>query len=101
MRGGPWWLPALTLGLLLLAPVGVGAASAASASVPCTTVALVSAINTANAAGGGTTLTLASGCTYTLTVPNTDCRWAAADHREHHDRRQWRRDHPKFGPRDA
>jgi hypothetical protein len=64
-------LVALTLGLSVLGPVGVGAASAASASVPCTTVALVSAINTANAAGGGTTLTLASGCIYTLTVLNT------------------------------
>ncbi len=49
---------------------GVAFAPAALASVvPCSTVSLISAITSANTLGGGT-LTLTSGCTYTLTAAN-------------------------------
>lgn len=41
---------------------------AAATAVPCSPSALVKAIDTANATGGGT-LNLAAGCIYTLTVP--------------------------------
>jgi hypothetical protein len=44
-------------------------ALAAAVAVACSEIALVNAINTANATGGGT-LNLAAGCTYTLTVPH-------------------------------
>lgn len=42
---------------------------AAAVAVPCSEIALVNAINTANATGGGT-LNLAAGCIYTLNVPH-------------------------------
>ncbi len=42
---------------------------AAAVAVACSEIALVNAINSANATGGGT-LNLAAGCTYTLTVPH-------------------------------
>jgi hypothetical protein len=41
----------------------------AKVAVACSEIALVSAINTANADGGGT-LDLAAGCTYSITVPH-------------------------------
>ncbi len=43
---------------------------AASAAITCTVSGLVAAIKTANAATGGATVTLPSGCTYTLTAAN-------------------------------
>jgi hypothetical protein len=51
--------------------LGLGAASfaAAQSNVPCSTAALVSAINAANSAGGGT-INLAPGCHYSLTAPD-------------------------------
>jgi len=51
--------------------LGLGSASFAAAqiNVPCSTAALVAAINTANSAGGGT-LNLAAGCHYSLTTPD-------------------------------
>ena len=50
---------------------GVTFAPAALASVvPCSVSSLVSAITTANNTPGGGTLTLTSGCTYTLTAEN-------------------------------
>lgn len=39
----------------------------AAVNVPCSTIALISAINTANGAGSPQTLNLATSCTYTLT----------------------------------
>ena len=52
----------LLAGLLTAAP----AQAAAGGSVPCSSGALIAAINAANAAGGGT-INLAPGCTYPLT----------------------------------
>src|SRR3984957_21159910 len=53
---------------LTIAPA-MAASAAPSASVPCSSGAagLVAAINTANGSGGGT-ISLASGCTYTLST---------------------------------
>ena len=56
--------------LLVGAVVPVSAADAAPhASVPCLATALIGAVNSANASGGGT-INLSAGCTYTLTVPD-------------------------------
>src|SRR5215475_467201 len=49
--------------------LGLGSASFAATNVPCSTAALVAAINAANSAGGGT-LNLAAGCHYSLTTPD-------------------------------
>ncbi len=54
--------------LVLLAAV-TPTTAAASTAVPCSAVALVTAINTANGASGGA-LDLAAGCTYTFTIAN-------------------------------
>ncbi|HEX6469620.1 MAG TPA: hypothetical protein VF069_11045 [Streptosporangiaceae bacterium] len=54
---------------LLIAPGAWQGAARAAVAVPCSTAALISAINTANAAGTPQTLDLSPGCTYTLTVP--------------------------------
>ena len=61
-----------TAAVLIAAAMGVvGVSSPAMAStVPCDASDLVSAINTANGTSGGGTVTLTSGCTYTLTVAN-------------------------------
>ncbi|MEU3628319.1 hypothetical protein [Amycolatopsis coloradensis] len=59
---------ALATGSALLLPAS---AQAHTESVPCGEVALVSAVDAANAAGGGT-VTLTPGCTYTLTVAHGD-----------------------------
>ncbi|MFI9561273.1 hypothetical protein [Nonomuraea endophytica] len=56
----------LAAGAVILLPA---AAQAKTTSVPCNEAALVTAVNTANAAGGGT-ITLLAGCTYTLTSSN-------------------------------
>lgn len=54
----------------LEAPVAEGApAVEAAVAVACTEIALVNAINAANAVGGDT-LNLAAGCTYTITAPH-------------------------------
>jgi hypothetical protein len=49
--------------------LGLGSASFAASNVPCSTAALVAAINAANSAGGGT-VNLAAGCHYSLTTPD-------------------------------
>jgi hypothetical protein len=54
--------------------VGLSSASPAYAAksggtVPCSATALIAAVNSANASGGGT-LNLSAGCTYTLTTPD-------------------------------
>jgi hypothetical protein len=49
--------------------LGLGSASFAASNVPCSTTALVAAINTANNSGGGT-INLAAGCHYMLTTPD-------------------------------
>ncbi len=59
---------ALAAGAAILLP---GAAQARPASVACDETALVTAVNAANAAGGGT-VTLTPGCTYTLTAGHGD-----------------------------
>ncbi|WP_202818832.1 hypothetical protein [Actinosynnema sp. ALI-1.44] len=58
----------LTTGTALLLPT---TAHAQNASVPCDETALVTAVTSANAAGGGT-VTLTPGCTYTLTASHGD-----------------------------
>ncbi|WP_410663393.1 hypothetical protein [Amycolatopsis sp. lyj-84] len=58
----------LLAGSVVLLPAS---AQAHAESVPCTEAALVSAVDAANAAGGGT-VTLTPGCTYTLTAPHGD-----------------------------
>jgi predicted outer membrane repeat protein len=50
----------------------VDARAAHGTSVPCDTASLVSAIDTANNTYGGGTLSLAPGCTYTLTIANNN-----------------------------
>lgn len=59
---------ALATGSALLLPAS---AQARTESVPCDEAALISAVDAANAAGGGT-VTLTPGCTYTLTAPHGD-----------------------------
>jgi hypothetical protein len=49
--------------------LGLGSASLAASNVPCSTAALVVAINAANSAGGGA-VNLAPGCHYLLTTPD-------------------------------
>ena len=62
-------LTATTAGVLIAAAAGsVAVASPALAQTPCTAAALISAITTANSTNG--TVTLTSGCTYTLTAIN-------------------------------
>jgi len=48
----------------------VAAPAAQAATVPCSASSLISAIKTANGTTGGATITLTSGCVYTLTVVN-------------------------------
>jgi hypothetical protein len=55
----------LAVGTVMFIPV------AANASVACDEAALITAVDSANAAGGGT-VTLAAGCTYTLTDSHGD-----------------------------
>jgi chitodextrinase len=60
---------ATTAGVLIAAAAGsVAVASPALAQTPCTAAALISAITAANSTNG--TVTLTSGCTYTLTAIN-------------------------------
>ena len=49
----------------------LAAPPAGAATVPCSVSSLVSAISAANGGQGGGTVTLTSGCTYTLTAANT------------------------------
>jgi chitodextrinase len=60
--GGALALALATIGLL------VAPQAASAASIPCTTTDLIGAISAANSGGG--TVTLAAGCTYTLTAVN-------------------------------
>ena len=60
---------AATLALAAIPATATAAHARQVVSVPCSTASLISAINTANAAGSGTLL-LASNCTYLLTTPN-------------------------------
>lgn len=62
-------IPLLSATVVLAAGAGLlltGTAQAKAAAVACSETALVSAVNTTNAAGGGV-ITLTPGCTYTLT----------------------------------
>jgi hypothetical protein len=60
----------VAVGVLVVPVAGsmAGAAPAPAPPIPCTTTALISAITLANTTNG--TVTLASGCTYTLTAIN-------------------------------
>lgn len=59
----------LATGAACLLPTAAQART--TATVPCSETALIAAVNAANAAGGGT-ITLTTGCTYTLTASNGD-----------------------------
>jgi hypothetical protein len=61
----------LGAGLLMVALFVTAGSARAATNVPCDPGALKAAITAANTAGGGT-LTLASGCTYTLTTADND-----------------------------
>ena len=66
------WVRRLSAAAAVLITAALGsvavAAPALAATVPCTASALISAISTANGSGG--TVTLTSGCVYTLTAVN-------------------------------
>jgi hypothetical protein len=66
------WLRRLIAAVILAAPVlgSLAVTQAASAAITCTVSGLVAAIHTANTTTGGATVTLPSGCTYTLTAAN-------------------------------
>jgi hypothetical protein len=68
LQTGRLVLPAFLLFLIAAASSGA-APPAPSTEVPCSTTALVAAVNAANTAGGGS-LRLAGHCTYQLTVAN-------------------------------
>jgi hypothetical protein len=55
-------------GAAAVAALLVAAPAASAAPIPCTTTALVDAIDAANVAPDATTIELAAGCTYTLTT---------------------------------